>query len=389
MRKNCFALAVLLTIGFILSGCLSTDGSAAADKYRVYFGTFNTTPGTGIYKAVLDVKAGTLSEATLAGEAVRAGFLAIHPDGKHLYAVGELGGFKGKSPGSVSAFEIDTATGNLKAINSQPVGGPGPCHLIVDPTGRNVLSAQYSGGSCTVVPIAKDGSLRSRSSFHQHVGGSGVVERRQNAPHAHSINLDPAGRIAVVADLGLDQVVIYQFDPAAGTLTPNDPPFVKTAPGGGPRHFIFHPSGEFGYTNLEITSQVTAFKYDAASGTLTPIQTLPTLPKGYTDRNSTAEIRVTPDGRFLYVSNRGHNSIAMYAIDQKTGNLTSLGNEPTRGEVPRNFNLDPTGSYLIAVHQKSNNATLFKVNKKTGKLEFTGGEIEVPKSVCVRFLPIQ
>jgi 6-phosphogluconolactonase len=368
---------------------MHTDGPAEPDKVRVYFGTSCSDPGTGIFQSTLDMKTGQLSEATLAAEAVSPGFLAIHPDGKHLYSVGELGGFKGKSPGSVSAFKIDTATGILEPLNSQPVGGLGPCHLIVDPSGRNVLTAQYGGGSCSVLPISTDGSLKPCSDFHQHTGGSGVVPNRQDAPHTHSINLDAAGRIAIVADLGLDQILIYQFNPEAGTLVPNDPPFVATEPGGGPRHFVFHPNGKFAYVNLELSSQVTAFEYDAARGALTAIQTLPTLPAGFEGDNSTAEIRTTPDGRFLYVSNRGHNSIAMYAIDaKKTGKLTPLGFEPTRGEIPRNFNLDPTGTYLIAAHQKSNNATVFKIDKKTGLLSFTGSEIAVPKAICVRFLPI-
>jgi len=389
MKKYGYPLICTLSAVVILSGCVFLQRSAASGKYRVYFGTFMSEPGTGIYQAVLDIKKGTLSEATLAGEAFRPGFLAIHPDGRHLYCVGEPAGFKGKSAGSVCAFEIDPISGTLKLLNSQPTGGVGPCHLIVDPTGKNVLSAQYAGGSCTVLPIAPDGSLKPRSSFYRHKGASGVVPKRQNAPHAHSINLDASGRFAFVADLGLDKILIYRFDSETGTLTPNHPPYVKTVPGGGPRHFVFHPSGKFAYVNLEISSQVTAFQYDAASGMLTPIQTLSTLPKGFKGKNTTAEIRVTPDGRFLYVSNRGHNSIAMFAIDTKTGKLESLGTEPTRGEIPRNFNLDPTGSFLIAVHQKSDNATLFRINRKTGRLEFTGTEIKVPQSVCVRFLPLR
>jgi 6-phosphogluconolactonase len=380
--------AAALTAVLLTGGCRSTDASETPDQSRVYFGTFTTGAGEGIYHSTLDMKSGQLTEATLAGEAVRAGFLAMHPDGKHLYAVGELGGFKGRSPGSACAFEIDEATGKLKPLNSQPVGGPGPCHLIVDPAGRNILTAQYSGGSCSVLPINADGSLGPRTSFHQHTGGSGVVAKRQDAPHAHSINLDAAGRIAVVADLGLDRILIYQYDRDQGTLTPNDPPFVKTAPGGGPRHFVFHPSGKFAYANLEITSQVTAFEYDAARGALSEIQTLPTLPGDFEGGNSTAEIRVTPDGRFVYVSNRGHNSIAMFAVDAQTGKLTALGHEPTRGDIPRNFNLDPTGTYLIAAHQKSDNATVFRIDRETGRLSFTGSEITVPKAVCVRFLPM-
>lgn len=378
----------MLSAGILLGAPPNAGGAPVAAKYRVYFGTATSGPGQGIFQSTLDMETGQLEKATLAGEAVRPGFLAIHPDGKHLYAVGELGGFKGKSPGSVSAFGIDPSTGNLDPLNSQPVGGDGPCHLIVDPSGRNVLTAQYGGGSCSVLPLHADGTLQPHSDFHQHTGGSGVVPDRQDAPHAHSINLDASGRIAVVADLGLDQILIYRFDPEAGTLVPNDPPFVATEPGGGPRHFIFHPSGNFAYANLELSSRVTAFEYDAMRGALKAIQTLPTLPADYKGINSTAEIRTTPDGRFLYVSNRGHDSIAMYAVEQNTGKLALLGFEPTRGETPRNFNIDPTGTYLLAANQKSDNVTVFKINKETGRLAFTGSEIAVPKAICVRFLPI-
>jgi len=295
------ALALVLGLAF---GCATTGApqADAADAYYVYIGTYTggkDGESKGIYRFTLDAKTGEASEPVLAAEATNPSFLAVHPDGTHLYAVGEIGRFQGKSAGSVSAFTIDPASGELKPLNTQASGGSGPCHLVVDPSGRSVLVANYGGGSCAALPIGDGGQLQEASSFHQHAGSS-VSPRRQKGPHAHSINTDPAGKFAFVADLGLDKILIYRLDAASGKLTPHDPPFVKAVPGGGPRHFAFHPSGKFAYTNLEMTSQVTAFSYDAAKGTLEPIHTLSTLPDDYKGNNSTAET--------LPGSSRSHSS---------------------------------------------------------------------------------
>ena len=249
-----------------------------------------------------------------------------------------------------------------------------------------MLTAQYGGGSCSVFPILGNGELGEKTSFHQHEGFSGVNAKRQEAPHAHSINLDPSGRIAVVADLGKDQVLVYRFNDKTGELVANDPPAFDTPPGSGPRHFVFHPTKPFAYVNMELTSQVSALSYEIETGKFQTLETQSTLPDGFDGLKAVAEIRITPDGRFVYVSNRGHDSIAIFLVDQRDGTLTPMGHESTRGKFPRNFNIDPTGRYLIAANQNSNNVVVFAINPTTGKLTFTGSEIKVPKPVCVAFM---
>jgi 6-phosphogluconolactonase len=357
-------------------------------KLRVYVGTYGRGTGNGIFVCELDRKTGRLSPAKLAAEAVNPSFLAIHPSRRFVYAVGEMNDFDRNRSGAVSAFAVNPKTGQLKLINQQSSGGPGPCHLVVDATGNNVLVANYGGGSVACLPLKQDGSLIKASTFIQHEGSS-INPRRQQGPHAHSINLDAGNRFAVAVDLGLDKVLVYRFDAKKGTLTPNDPPFVSVKPGGGPRHFAFHPSGKFAYTNNEITLTLTAFGYDAKQGVLNELQTLSTLPAGTPTKGfSTAEVRVHPTGKFVYVSNRGHNSIAIFTVDLKTGQLTAAGHESTRGETPRNFNLDPTGRFLLAANQSTNNVVVFRINRKTGQLTATGSEIKVPSPVCIRFMEI-
>lgn len=374
---------VLLFLGALV---MTESPAESGEKLWVYFGTYTSGDSKGIYRAEFDSSTGTLSDPTLAAETKNASFLALHPAGKHLYAVNEVSDTDGKPVGAVSAFSLEPATGNLTLINWSSTKGAGPCHLIVAPGGTHVLAANYGGGSAVCIPIKADGSLAEASSFVQHAGSS-VNPSRQKGPHAHSINLDPDGNFAVVADLGLDQVLVYRFNPEHGTLTPNDPPYVMTPLGGGPRHFAFHPSGQFGYTNNEILLSVTAFRYDGSQGVLSPIQTISTVPDGTgLQGNSTAEIRVHPNGKFLYVSNRGPDSLAVYSIEQNTGMLTRVGIVPSGGKIPRNFNLTPDGAYLLAAHQNSDNIVVFKINAETGLPEPTGREINVPKCVCVRFL---
>jgi 6-phosphogluconolactonase len=258
--------------------------------------------------------------------------------------------------------------------------------LTVDKTGQVVLVANYGSGSVESIPLAKNGELQEPASVIQH-SGQVALPKRQGGPHAHSINVDAANRFAFAADLGLDKIFVYKLDPSHGTLTPNDPPSVSVKPGSGPRHFAFHPSGKFAYACEEISSEVTAFAYDAAKGVLTELQTLSTLPADYDKPgNSTAEVQVHPSGKFVYVSNRGHDSLAIFTVDEKTGKLTAAGHQSTGGKTPRNFGIDPTGAYILAANQGTGNVVVLSVNQATGQLKPTGTEIEIPAPVCVKFL---
>jgi 6-phosphogluconolactonase len=350
----------------------------------VYVGSYSPAEQEGIHCLALNTKTGELTKLSATKGVKNPSFVAIHPGKRFLYAVSEVADTAGKPTGAVSAFAIDAKTGALKPLNWQTSGGGGPCHLVVDNSGKAVLVANYGGGSVESIPIGKGGRLNKPATFIQHKGAS-VNPARQKGPHAHSINVDPMNRFAVAADLGLDKVLIYRFDESTGKLTPNDPPFVKTPAGGGPRHFAFHPSGRFGYTNNEITSSVTAFRFDSKAGKLTPLQTISSLPEPVKG-NSTAEIQVHPSGKFLYCSNRGHNSIAMFRIDQKTGKLTALGHESTQGKTPRNFGIDPTGKFLLASNQGTGNVVVFRIDGRSGKLKATGHSVKIPRPVCVKFL---
>jgi len=359
-----------------------------ADALRVYIGTYTQGGSKGIYLGRLDVQSGKLSIEGLAAEAVNPSFLAIHPDGKHVYAVGEIANFEEEKTGAVTAFAIDAESGKLREINRQPSAGAGPCHLVVDPTGQNVLVANYGAGSVACLPLRKDGGLQPASSAIQHEGSS-VNPRRQKGPHAHSINVGPQNGFAYAADLGLDAILIYRFDARKGLLSPADPPQAKVAPGAGPRHFAFHPNGRTAYVINEMNSTVTAFAYDPEDGSLKELQTIGTLPEDFGGRNSTAEVRVHPSGKFLYGSNRGHDSIAIFSIDAKSGELTAVGHESTRGKTPRNFNLDPSGRILLAANQSSDSIAAFRVDSKTGKLAPLGDPVAVPRPVCIRFLAVR
>ncbi len=370
----------------LLSLLAPSAGVPQAGKIAVYVGTYTGAKSEGIYRFELDLSTGAASAPTVAAKVTNPSFLAIHPGGKHLYSVGEIGDFGGKKTGAVNSFAIEP-DGSLKLLNQQSSEGSGPCHLVVDQAGKNVLVANYGGGSIACLPIKQDGSLDKASSAIQHKGSS-VDKGRQSAPHAHSINLDAANRFAFAADLGLDKVLIYRFDPAKGLLTPNDPPAGVVAPGSGPRHFAFHPSGRFAYVINEMAMTVTAFSYDAEKGALAEIQTITTLPVQKQRGHSTAEIVCSPDGKFVYGSNRGHDTIAIFAVDGATGKLTAAGHEPTQGKTPRNFAIDPTGAFLLAENQGSGTIVIFKRDAATGKLTATGNVVQVGSPVCVRFLPL-
>jgi 6-phosphogluconolactonase len=374
----------LLGIALLASSSRADDKDG---KYWVFVGTSTGKTSKGIYRFELDVMKGKLSDRQLVAEVEQPTFLAIHPSNAFLYSVGEYGKLGPKKAGAINSFALDAKTGSLKALNVQSSGGAGPCHLVVDPSGKAVLAANYNGGSVCVLPIQKDGSLGEMSAFIQHEGKS-VDPARQTSPHAHSINVDAADRFALAADLGIDKVLIYRFDPAKGTLTSNDPPAVDLPPGSGPRHFAFHRSGKFAYVINELAQTVTAMSYDADKGTLKPLQTISTVPmpvKG----NSTAEVVVHPSGKFLYGSNRGHNSIAIFTIDENTGMLTAAGHQTKDIKTPRNFALDPTGQFLIVANQDSDSLVMFRVDPKMGQLQETGVRVEVPRPMCVRFVPVR
>jgi len=352
----------------------------------VYVGTYTGGKSKGIYMSRLDTENGTLSPAELVAELASPSFLALHPTEKYLYAVSETNTFTDET-GGVSAFGIERASGKLQALGQQSSEGASPAHLSVDKSGRNVLVANYGGGSVAVLPISKDGKLRSGSSFVQHKGHS-INPTRQKEPHAHSITTDPSGRFAYVADLGLDWIVIYQLDERKGLLTLNEPPNAKVEPGAGPRHFSVHPSGRYGYVINELNCTLTAFTRDMNYGGLTQLQTLSALPPSVQMQQafSGAELEIHPSGRFLYTSIRGHNSISVFTIDQSSGRLTYVDNTPTQGNTPRGFGIDPQGKYLIAGNQNSDSVVVFRIDSSTGKLTPTGSKIDVGSPVSFQFV---
>jgi 6-phosphogluconolactonase len=375
----------LLVAIFVLTTLAAT--AAQARKYLFYVGTYTEegSKSKGIYAYRYDGATGEITALGLAVETTNPSFVALHPNGKFLYAVNEVGNYKGPNSGGVSAFLIDHATGKLTFLNEVASRGADPCYITVDRSGKFVLVANYTGGSVAVFPVLADGKLGEASNFVQH-SGHGPNAERQEGPHAHSIDLSPDNRFAMVDDLGLDEVLVYKFDSAKGTLTPNDPPFTKVDAGAGPRHFALGPSGKFAYVVAEMGHTVTVFSNDAAGGRLQVLQTISTLPPDFKGRNDDAEIVVHPSGKFLYASNRGDDSIVIYTIDGSKGMLTQVGRVPTGGKEPRNFEIDPTGKFLFAENQKSDNVVVFRIDGKTGTLTPTGKVFEVGSPVCLRFV---
>jgi 6-phosphogluconolactonase len=348
---------------------------------QVYFGTYTQDREHGIYQFEFDPKTGALTERGGFGGVTHPSFLALHPDGTHLYAVAE----SGKDDG-LTAFAIDAESGALSPVNTQTAAGRGACHVAVDGRGGTAVVSYYGSGSVASFPIQKDGSLGPVASLIQHEGSS-VDPQRQTAPHAHSATFDPTGRYVIVADLGLDQLLVYRHDPETSELTPHDTPAFDLHPGAGPRHFTFHTNPwRFAYVINELDATLTALRWDAEAGTFLSVQTVSTLPAGYEGRKSTAEVVVHPDGKFLYGSNRGHDSLAVFSIDAESGELTPQGHVPAGDEEPRNFNLDPSGRWLICAHQNSDTAQVFAVDAATGGLTPVGEPVAVPKAVCVKLL---
>jgi 6-phosphogluconolactonase len=374
----------LLFASLLLTASAPAAENPPAGEYFVYFGTYTAGTSKGIYAYRFEPDSAKLTALGPMAEAPNPSFLALSPNGRYLYAVNWKGSETVKGD-TISAYAVEGRTGRLTFLNKVDSGGEMPTHLTVDRAGRMLMAVNYGSGSVSAFAIAQDGRLSARTSFDQHQGSS-VVKSRQDGPHAHAVVLSGDNRFAFVADLGLDQLFSYRLDPSKARFTPNDPPFTKVAAGAGPRHLAFRPDYRFLYANNEINSTVTTFVYDAAAGGLSEVQTVSTLPAGFSGTNSTAEIQTDAAGRFLYVSNRGHDSIAVFAIDPPTGRLTAVEHVSTQGRTPRNFSLDPTGRYLFAANENSGTVVLFRVDANSGRLSPAGQVLEVPSPSCIIFL---
>jgi 6-phosphogluconolactonase len=350
----------------------------------LYVGTYTTGRSEGIYLYRMNLSAGELKAVGATKGVVNPSFLALDPRRRYLYSVNEVSEFAGSPGGAISAFSVNQNTGGLRLLNQQPSMGGAPCYVTVDRAGKFALVANYSGGNVSVLPLERGGKLGAATDVARH-RGSGVNPERQQGPHAHCIVLDKANRFACACDLGTDKIMIYRFDARQGRLIPNRQPWIEARPGSGPRHLTFHPTGRSAYVINELDSTVSAFAYDGGRGMLSPVQTLPTLPKDFSGANSGADLHVSPNGKFLYASNRGHDSIAAFAIDEGTGELRVIDHTSTQGKTPRNFAIDPTGAFLLAANQGSDTIVTFRLDPATGRLKPTGHSVEVPSPVCLKF----
>lgn len=346
-------------------------------QLTLYIGTYTSGKSEGIYVYRMDQLTGELQRAGSV-KSENPSFLAIDAHKRFLYAVNE------NPSGSVSSFEIDRKTGELSFLNQQSSAGADPCHLSVDSRSRSVLVANYTSGSVAVLPVQRDGSLAAAVDVEQHEG-SGPREQ-QKGPHAHCIKLDRANRFAFAADLGNDEVMIYRFNSLIGKLEPATQASAILHPGAGPRHLAFHPNGKFLYVINELDSSLTTFRYDAARGTLTAFESVSTLPRDFTGKSFCADVHVSKSGRFLYGSNRGHNSIVVFEIDPRSGRLNLVQHVSTEGKWPRNFTIDPSGQFLLVANQHTDNVVVFRIDGRTGRLTPTGQSAEIPTPVCLQFL---
>ena len=364
---------LLLTIAALT---FALDGLAA--NSLAYFGTYTGPKSKGIYVSRFDSSTGKLGAPELAAEIARPSWVALHPNGRFLYAVSELG-----KDSAITAFAIDRASGKLSMLNKVLSGGSAACHLAINKAATLIYVANYGSGSVAGFQLKKDASLGERVAFVQHQGAS-VDQKRQRGPHAHAVVFSPDEKFLFVPDLGTDQYVGYGVG-KDGSLSPADPPFAKIKGGSGPRHFAFHPRGKFAFGLNEMGSSVTAFTY-ANHGALKEIGTFSTLPADFKEENNSAEIEVDPAGTYLYASNRGHDSISVFSISRNDGKLTDVQRVPTQGKIPRGFKLDPSGKFVVAANQNSDNVVIFARDAKSGKLTATGQVVEVPSPVCIQFL---
>ncbi len=400
MRKNKFTRRDFVKIsGIGLTGMLSARVTNAetsvnneskmmgkSKEMLVYVGTY-TSPGKskGIYIYRLNAETGALSPYKIVENVVEPSFLAIDKKRRYLYAVNETETYEGAKSGAVSAFAIKD-DGDLQFLNKIPSLGGAPCYITVSDNEKFVLLANYVGGSAAVFPIEKDGRIGASTSIVQH-SGTGANKKRQESAHAHSINLDHKNRFAYVCDLGTDKVMIYEFDEKHGKLTPNPAQaFFQTKAGAGPRHFIFHPNHKFAFVINELDSTIISLAYESKDGTLKEIQTLSALPNDYSGVSYCADVHVSPNGKFLYGSNRGHDSLVTYKIDEQNGSLELVGFTPTGGKYPRNFGIEPNGNFLLAANQNSDSITTFKLNQTTGMPEIIAQKTPIPNPVCLKFI---
>ena len=370
--------------GIGVFGVLASRSLAWSNQvHMIYIGTYTSGKSEGIYGYQFDPQSGALTRVNSI-KSTNPSFLAIDRSKRYLYAVNEVGEYLGKPSGGVSAYVIERPNLNLRLLNEQATQGADPCHLSVDSKRKVLLVANYTGGNVSVLPIRPDGTLGMVMDVKQHEG-SGPKEQ-QKGPHAHCIMLDRNERYAFASDLGIDKVMIYRFDRATGKLRPAQQPFAELKSGAGPRHLTFHPNGKYFYVIDELDSTMTVFGYDERNGTLTHIDTVSTLPSDFSGTSYCADVHVSQSGKFLYGSNRGHNSIVVFEIDPRTGKLKLVQHISTAGDWPRNFTIDPSGAFLLVANQRSDNVVTFSIDPGTGQLKPTGHNESIPSPVCLRFL---
>lgn len=366
---------------WLLAG-ISVAQPAGKDSMLVYIGTYSTRGSEGVYVYRFDAASGTLTDTGHRGKVASPSFLATNAAGTRLYAANEDWS---KPQGSISAFAVEPASGALTLLSQASAKGSGPCHVAVAPSGTMVVAANYGSGSVVSLPLGANGEVLEAVDLVQHTG-KGPNPKRQEKVHAHSVTFDPTGERVYACDLGIDKVMIYRPD-EQGRLVPNAPASASVHPGAGPRHMAFAPNGRYAYVINELDSTITQFAYDAATGALTEVEHVPTLPAGWTGNSTCADIHLHPSGRWLYGSNRGHDSLAVYAVAPDTGRLTLVEHVSSGGRTPRNFAIDSTGSWLVAANQDTDNLVVYRLDPATGRLTVKGEPVKVPAPVCVRFAP--